>query len=110
MTTCEKPGSGSDQCGEGIEKGQKISFTLASASSPSYVGARDLAFSSEAKKLGIEVTVVTKSLNYMYENYTNPGAPANTTAIQNQSIGRSPVGLSASGQVSSLMWWMATTG
>ncbi|WP_336648511.1 ABC transporter substrate-binding protein [Microbacterium sp. MMO-10] len=76
-TVCEKPGAGSGQCGEGIEKGQKISFTLASASSPSYVGARDLAFSSEAKNLGIDVKVVTKSLNYMYENYTNPGAPAN---------------------------------
>ncbi|WP_408898874.1 ABC transporter substrate-binding protein [Nocardioides sp. R1-1] len=75
-TTCERPGTGEDQCGEGIPQGAKISFTLASANTPSYVGARDVAFASEAKKLGIEVEVVTKSLNYMYSNYGNSFAPA----------------------------------
>ncbi len=86
-TTCEKPGAGSDRCGEGIAQGQRIAFTLASASSPSYVGARDLAFSSEAKKLGIDVKVVSKSLNYLYENYTNPGAPANKNEWAMQDTG-----------------------
>lgn len=75
-TTCESPGSADDQCGAGIPQGAKISFTLASANTPAYVGARDVAFVSEAKKLGIEVEVVTKSLNYMYANYGNSFAPA----------------------------------
>ncbi|GAA3667379.1 hypothetical protein GCM10022237_29170 [Nocardioides ginsengisoli] len=75
-TTCESPGTGANQCGAGIPKGQRISFTLASANTPAYVGARDVAFVSEAKKLGIEVKVVTKSLNYMYANYGNSFAPA----------------------------------
>lgn len=76
-TTCANPGTAEDQCGAGIPQGAKISFTLASANTPSYVGARDIAFASEAKKLGIEVEVVTKSLNYMYANYGNAFAPAN---------------------------------
>ncbi|NUW34519.1 hypothetical protein HTZ77_24215 [Nonomuraea sp. SMC257] len=75
-TTCERPGTGPGLCGAGIPRGQTISFTLASASSPAFVGARDVAFASAAKKLGIEVKVVTKSLNYMYANYGNTFAPA----------------------------------
>lgn len=75
-TTCERPGSGPGECGAGISQGQTISFTLASANTPAYVGARDIAFASAAKKLGIEVKIVTKALNYMYANYGNTFAPA----------------------------------
>ncbi|WP_214321218.1 ABC transporter substrate-binding protein [Nonomuraea sediminis] len=75
-TTCERPGTGPDECGAGIPRGQTISFTLASANTPAYVGARDIAFASAAKKLGIEVKIVTKALNYMYANYGNTFAPA----------------------------------
>ncbi|GAB3062048.1 hypothetical protein GCM10027053_25570 [Intrasporangium mesophilum] len=76
-TTCQTPGTGAGQCGAGIPKGQTISFTLTAANTPKYVAARDVAFASEAKKLGVTVNVVTKSLNYMYENYGNSFAPAN---------------------------------
>lgn len=75
-TTCERAGTGPGECGEGIPDGQEISFTLASANTPAYVGARDLAFVSEAKKLGINIKTVSKSLNYMYANYGNSYAPA----------------------------------
>lgn len=86
-TTCASPGTGEGQCGAGISKGQDISFTLASANTPSYVGARDIAFASEAKKLGIKVEVVTKSLNYMYANYGNSYAPANKDKWAMQDFG-----------------------
>jgi peptide/nickel transport system substrate-binding protein len=86
-TTCASPGTGEDQCGAGIPQGQDISFTLASANTPSYVGARVIAFASEAKKLGIEVDVVTKSLNYMYANYGNSYAPANKDKWAMQDFG-----------------------
>ncbi|MEV0583036.1 ABC transporter substrate-binding protein [Nonomuraea sp. NPDC050310] len=87
VTTCENPGTGAGQCGAGIEKGQKISFTLASANTPAYVGARDVAFSSAAKKLGIEVKIVTKALNYMYANYGNTFAPATKNEWAMQDFG-----------------------
>ncbi|MEU9320220.1 ABC transporter substrate-binding protein [Streptomyces sp. NPDC048295] len=76
-TTCVRPGTGADECGAGIPRGQAIDFALASASTPAYVGARDIAFASEAKKLGIRITLDTKSLNYLYSNYGNSFAPAN---------------------------------
>ncbi|MCX4770323.1 ABC transporter substrate-binding protein [Streptomyces sp. NBC_01260] len=81
-TTCEKPAL----CGSGIKQGQTIRFTLASADTPKYVGARDIAFASAAKKLGIRVDLVTKSLNYMYANYGNSFAPAksNEWAMQDE--------------------------
>lgn len=86
-TTCTAPGTGDGQCGEGIPEGQKISFTIASANTPAYVGARDLAFVSEAQKLGIEIEVVTKSLNHMYANYGNSYAPANANEWAMQDFG-----------------------
>ncbi|GAA4051499.1 ABC transporter substrate-binding protein [Nonomuraea soli] len=82
-TTCEQP----SLCGVGIEQGQKISFTIASANTPEYVGARDVAFVSAAKKLGIEVKLVTKSLNYMYANYGNSFAPAKANEWAMQDYG-----------------------
>lgn len=86
-TVCERPGTGADQCGEGIEKGQKIGFTIATANEPAYVGARDLAFVSEAKKLGIDAKIVTKSLSFMYENYGNSYAPDNVNEWSMQDFG-----------------------
>ncbi|PRB12010.1 hypothetical protein CQ047_02885 [Microbacterium sp. MYb72] len=86
-TTCVKPGTGDDECGEGIPEGQKITFTIASANEPAYVGARDLAFVSQLKKLGIEAKIVTKSLNYMYENYGNSYAPDNADEWAMQDFG-----------------------
>ena len=88
-TTCEKPGTGTDQCGAGIPQGQTISFNLVSANTPAYVGARDVAFESAAKSLGIKVTTVTKSLNYMYENLGNSFAPANKNKWAMQDAGPS---------------------
>ncbi|MEU1393021.1 MULTISPECIES: ABC transporter substrate-binding protein [unclassified Nonomuraea] len=86
-TTCVRPGTGPGECGAGIPRGQKISFTLASANTPAYVGARDVAFASAAKKLGVEVKIVTKSLTYMYANYGNTFAPANKNEWAMQDYG-----------------------
>ncbi|GAA3114100.1 ABC transporter substrate-binding protein [Streptosporangium carneum] len=86
-TTCVRPGTGPGECGAGIPQGQKISFTLASANTPAYVGARDIAFASAAKKLGVEVKIVSKALNYMYANYGNTFAPATKNEWAMQDFG-----------------------
>jgi peptide/nickel transport system substrate-binding protein len=88
-TTCQAPGTGPNQCGAGIPRGQTISFTVVSANTPAYVGARDVAFQSAAKQLGIKVTTVTKSLNYMYANLGNSYAPANKNKWGMQDAGAS---------------------
>lgn len=82
-TSCEKPAL----CGSGIQQGQAFRFTLVSADTPKYVGARDVAFASAAKKLGIQVDLVTKSLNYMYANYGNSFAPAKANEWAMQDYG-----------------------
>lgn len=86
-TTCQAPGTGRRQCGAGIPKGQTISFTVISANTPAYVGARDIAFESAARSLGVKVTTVTKSLNYMYQNLGNSFAPANKNTWAMQDAG-----------------------
>lgn len=86
-TTCRRPGTGADECGAGIPRGQTVDFSLASANTPAYVGARGTAFASEAKKLGIKVTLVSKSLNYLYTNYGNSFAPANKNKWAAQDYG-----------------------
>jgi len=86
-TTCIRPGTGDDQCGEGIPEGQSITFTIASANDPAYVGARDLAFVSQLKKVGIDAKVVSKSLSFMYENYGNSYAPDNANEWAMQDFG-----------------------
>ncbi|WP_329012565.1 ABC transporter substrate-binding protein [Streptomyces sp. NBC_00690] len=86
-TSCERPGTAAGECGAGIPQGQKIEFPLASANTPAYVGARDIAFASAAKKLGIKVTIQTKSLNYLYTNYGNSFAPHNKSKWATQDYG-----------------------
>lgn len=88
-TTCEKPGTGAGHCGAGIPKGQEIRFTVVSANTPAYVGARDVAFESAAKSLGIKITTVTKSLNYMYKSLGNTFAPSNKNKWAMQDAGAS---------------------
>ena len=82
-TTCVDPA----RCGAGIGQGQSIDFTLVSADTPQYVGARDVAFASAARRLGIKVQLVTKSLNYMYANYGDSFAPANADEWAMQDYG-----------------------
>lgn len=76
-TTCVDPGTGDDQCGEGIPEGQKLSFNLFYANSPSSIGARNTAFVAAAKKVGITIESAAKATNFMYSNYDNNFAPQN---------------------------------
>ncbi|NUR91614.1 MAG: hypothetical protein HOY71_46710 [Nonomuraea sp.] len=74
-TTCERPGSGADQCGEGIPQGQTISLNLFYRSEPQLHAAVSTALASEAKKLGISITVAPKTFAFLIQNYNVPAAP-----------------------------------
>ncbi|WP_166660207.1 ABC transporter substrate-binding protein [Paenarthrobacter nitroguajacolicus] len=86
-TTCVRPGTAPDQCGAGIPLGQDISFNLFYANSPATIGARNAAFVSEAKKVGINIEATAKATNFMYENYDNNFAPQNADAWAMQDAG-----------------------
>ncbi|GEB14263.1 hypothetical protein GUY44_22140 [Pimelobacter simplex] len=75
-TTCVSPGTGPSDCGAGIPEGQDLSFNLLYANSPAANVNRDLAFISEARKLGITITGEAKALNFLYKNVDNNGSPA----------------------------------
>jgi peptide/nickel transport system substrate-binding protein len=78
-TTCQKPGTGKSECGAGIPKGTPISFVWANQpQSVSSVGALESeALSSVAKaKAGINITLQTKTFNFLVSNYNNANPAA----------------------------------
>jgi peptide/nickel transport system substrate-binding protein len=79
QTTCQKAGSASDECGAGIPAGTPLTFTW--ANQPESVATTGVleseAISSEAKQAaGINITLQTKTFNFLTSNYNNqnPGA------------------------------------
>ncbi len=78
-TTCAKPGTAANECGAGIPAGTPISFVWANQpESVSTTGALESeVVSSEAKQAaGINITLQTKSFNFLTANYNdqNPAA------------------------------------
>lgn len=100
-TTCVDPGTGAGQCGAGIPEGQDISFNLFYASSPSTIAARNTAFVSAAKKIGVNIEASAKATNFMYENYDNNFAPQNKDKWAMQDAG--PINLGGY-PTSGLVW------
>jgi peptide/nickel transport system substrate-binding protein len=75
-TTCDRPGTGPSQCGAGIPHGQTMKFNLFYRSEPQLHSAVSTAFASEARKLGITVTVAPKTFSFLIQNYNVPAAPS----------------------------------
>jgi peptide/nickel transport system substrate-binding protein len=78
-TTCEKAGAGSDECGAGIPAGTPLSFVWAnqpeSVASTGPLEAEVVA--SEAKQAaGINITLQTKTFNFLTTNYNNANPAA----------------------------------
>ena len=77
-TTCAKPGTGSNECGAGIPAGTPIKFVWAtqpeSAAATGVLEAES--FESEAKTVGIDVTIQYKTFDFLTQNYNdqNPAA------------------------------------
>ncbi|MFC4118876.1 ABC transporter substrate-binding protein [Nonomuraea zeae] len=76
VTTCERPGTGETECGAGIPQGQAIKFNLFYRSEPQLHNAVSTAFASEARKLGIAITVAPKTFSFLIQNYNVPAAPS----------------------------------
>lgn len=79
QTTCQKAGTGADECGAGIPAGTPLRFTWANQpQSVSSTGALESeALASVAKQAaGINIQLQTKTFNFLTSNYnnTNPAA------------------------------------
>ena len=86
-TTCESPGSAANQCGAGIPKGQKLSITIPYTNDPPVAGLETTQLASAAKQVGININPVSKTFNYIIENYADPSAPQNNNKWQMENFG-----------------------
>lgn len=74
---CTKPGTAATECGAGIPAGTKLAWNLIYTTSPANIGSQVTAFTSQAKKAGIDITLKSSNFNYMVQNYNDPAAPKN---------------------------------
>jgi peptide/nickel transport system substrate-binding protein len=81
-TTCQNPGTGANQCGAGIPKGQNLNFTDFYSNDPAANGLETTQLASAAKQIGINVTPVAKTFNFIIDQYDDPVAPQNNNKWQ----------------------------
>jgi peptide/nickel transport system substrate-binding protein len=74
-STCAKPGTGAGECGAGIPAGTKISFNVLYASDPVIFGEQVTAWASEAKKVGINISLQSGTFNHVITVANDPGSP-----------------------------------
>jgi peptide/nickel transport system substrate-binding protein len=86
-TTCQNPGTAANQCGAGIPKGQNLNFTNYYTNDPAIAGLETTQFASAAKQVGINVTPVAKTFNFIIDKYDDPIAPENNNKWQVENYG-----------------------
>ena len=86
-TTCQKPGTASDECGAGIPKGTALTWNLIYGNSPAVIGAQDEIWASNAKKVGITINLSSKTFNYIISNLSDVSNPSNDKIWAMQDFG-----------------------
>jgi len=74
-SVCTNAGSGSSQCGDGIPAGTKLAFNLIYNTQPVYHGQEVTDLASQAKKVGINITLKSDNFNHMIATYYNVANP-----------------------------------
>jgi peptide/nickel transport system substrate-binding protein len=74
-STCAKPGTGASECGAGIPAGTKLAFNVLYASDPVIFGEQLTAWASDAKKVGINITLESGTFNHVITVADDPGSP-----------------------------------
>jgi peptide/nickel transport system substrate-binding protein len=69
QTTCERPGTGTGECGAGIPAGTPFRFTWFYSTGAPDLQLESQAFASAAKGVGIDVILGAKTYNYIYANF-----------------------------------------
>ena len=86
-TTCQNPGTGANQCGAGIPKGQKLDMTIYYTNDPDTAALETTQFASAAKQVGINIKPVAKTFNFIVDQYDDPVAPQNNNKWQAENFG-----------------------
>ncbi len=74
-STCAKPGTGAGECGSGIPAGTRLAFNVLYASDPAIFGQQLTAWASDAKKAGINISLVSGTFNHVIDVADDPGSP-----------------------------------
>lgn len=72
---CQKPGTASDECGAGIPAGTKLAWNLLYASGIQLGQEEVTDLASNAKAVGIELTLSVQSFASLVTNYNDPASP-----------------------------------
>jgi peptide/nickel transport system substrate-binding protein len=75
VSTCAKPGTGTGECVAGIPAGTKIAFNVLYASDPVIFGEQLTAWASDAKKVGIDISLQSGTSNHVITVADDPGSP-----------------------------------
>jgi peptide/nickel transport system substrate-binding protein len=86
-TTCQDPGTAPNQCGAGFPKGQNLNFTDFYTNDPKAAELQTTQLASAASQVGIKITPVAKTFNFIVDQYDDPVAPANNNKWQVENYG-----------------------
>jgi peptide/nickel transport system substrate-binding protein len=86
-TTCQKPGTGAGECGAGIPAGQNLNFTDYYTNDPKTAELQTTQLVSAAAEVGIKITAVAKTFNFIVDQYDDPVAPGNNNKWQVENYG-----------------------
>jgi len=75
VSTCAKAGTGAGECGSGIPAGTKLTFNVLYVNDPAITGEMLTDWASDAKKVGIEVTLQAGTFNHVVDVADDPGSP-----------------------------------
>jgi peptide/nickel transport system substrate-binding protein len=75
VSTCAKPGTGSGECGSGIPAGTKLTFNVLYVNDPAITGEMLTDWASDAKKVGIAVSLQAGTFNHVVDVADDPGSP-----------------------------------
>jgi peptide/nickel transport system substrate-binding protein len=75
VSTCAKPGTGPGECGSGIPAGTKLAFNVLYINDPAYFGEMITDWASDAKKVGIAITLQAGTFNHVIDVADDPGSP-----------------------------------
>lgn len=77
VTTCAHAGSGPGECGAGIPKGTPLRFNLYFVNQPDVIGSECETFASEAKLVGVDIQLISKTFDFILDSLDDVSAPRN---------------------------------
>jgi peptide/nickel transport system substrate-binding protein len=87
QTTCQSPGTASNECGAGIPAGTPLSWNLIYGNSPPVIGTQDEVLASAAKQVGINISLTSDTFNYIIGNLSDASNPTNSNKWAMQDFG-----------------------